>query len=273
MWPQWQHTVHSVSEGISVKLSARWGISPNHRSFMITVSLSSTLITVILLLIVRFSWSARMASMAVSDNSHFGVQASCILLAPVSISLCMSSIHPGSLTYHFRSTTCIRNQYHFWCLVASMILWLNPLAADRIVSLIDSSSILLVAVVSSSSLRLPSSLFVIGSSRTCVGIFLALKAVLTASTMSATSPQLSARAPAFWGRIILPSVFVGSLTSPGNSTVAVLPWVLLRPSIVVCIFLLTVCHCCAETFKAPLAAMIAILGGRRLSRRWVENGV
>lgn len=127
-------------------------------------------------------------------------------------------------------------------------------AADRIVSLIVGSRIPLVAVASRRPLRLLFSLYAILWSRTCLGTILALRAMLTAGTMSAASSWLSAVAPAFSGRWILLSVSMGALTGPENYVAAVLSCAMSHPTMLFRIFLLTVGHIFIRTFDAPLAA-------------------
>lgn len=149
--------------------------------FLITLSLSSAHITVIFMLDIRFSESARMAPKTVGGSRHFGVQASFTLLALTSISPCINSMPPGSLPYLSRSTPCTLTQRHFWYPVESMTLGSTLLAAYIITSRSIGSNILLVAVALSRPLRLPFSLYASGWKCTCKENFLVLKAVLIVS--------------------------------------------------------------------------------------------
>lgn len=154
----------------------------------------------------------------------------------------------------------MRTQCHFWSPVASITLRSILLAAIRITSRKAGSNIPLVAIVPSKPLRLPFSLYAIRWSPTCVAIFLAVKATLIASTISAVSLRFHASAPAFQERRICLSASVGALTGPGNSATAVLSWALPHSTVVVCLFWLTVCLCCTGVVRAPDAATLAMLG-------------
>lgn len=141
-----------------------------------------------------------------------------------------------------------------------MMLGLILLAADKINSLMVGSSILLVAMVSSSPLRLPFSLYFIHWSHTFIRTFLALCVMLTPSTMSAASPGLPAEAPVFRGRRILLFFSVGAFTGPENSAAADFSCTLPHPTVVVRIFRFTICYCCTRSVLATNATMVAMLG-------------
>lgn len=154
--------------------------------------------------------------------------------------------------------------------------------ADRIMSLIVGSNMLLVGVVSSSTLRLPFSLYIIRCSRICVDTFLVLRTVITAHTISATFPWLPAGAQAYRGRRILLAIPVGFITSPWVPATTVLSCALPRLTVVVRILLLTVYYNCTATLDPLVAATFPMLGGGRLARgeeegqewylRWVWSG-
>lgn len=146
-------------------------------------------------------------------------------------------------------------------------------AAYRIFSLIIGSSIRLRAIVPNRPLRLTFSFYVIRISRTCVGTLLKVGAVLTTRTMSTASPRLPAAAPAFQKRVILLSASLGALTGPWNSAAAVLSYAVHCLTVVVCIILLIVCHCCIGTFIAQPSTMIAMLSRAWLARRGVRRDI
>lgn len=259
MSPQWQHTAHNVSVVISVKPSAWWRFSPNIMAFLMTVSLSSAFITVIFTLAVYFSLSARMASMKVGDSSNLGVQVSLTLLAPTLTSCCISSIPPAFLLYRSRFILCTRTWCYFGSLVASRTLRLTLLGADRITSLLVSSSIPLGAVVSGRSLRLPFSLYDIRWSYIYVSTLLMRGVLLTDNTRCAASPRLPASAPTFRERRILLSVSGSSLTCSGNYAPGVLSCAVPRPTVVVYIFQFTVYHCSVRSVLALDAPTVVML--------------
>lgn len=62
-----------------------------------------------------------MVSMVDSDSSHLDVQASFMSLVSVSISTCISFMHPACLPYHSRLTPCTHSPYHFSFPVKSML--------------------------------------------------------------------------------------------------------------------------------------------------------
>lgn len=140
------------------------------------------------------------------------------------------------------------------------------LAVVIIISHIAGSKIPLVAVAPRRLLMLPFALYVIRWSHACVGILLAVKAVLTASTISAVSLQFSASAPALQKRRISLSISVGALTGPGNCAAAVLSWAMRHPTVVVRILQLTVYHWCSGIMLARNAATFTMLG--RTWRFW-----
>lgn len=127
--------------------------------FFVTESLSSTLVTVILMLAVLISESARMVSMATRDSNHLRVQTSLILSAPTSTPLFSSSMCPVCLPNLLRSTLCILSRCHFWYLVTSRMARLICFAAICLVSLSVGSSMPLVTVNFSNLLKFIFSLY------------------------------------------------------------------------------------------------------------------
>lgn len=84
-----------------------------------------------------------------------------------------------------------------------------------------------------------------------------LSIVFTASTMSAVSFCLIARVTAAQGRSILQSASVGFLTGPRNYAAALLSCAHPRPTVVVRIFLLTVCY--AGTYGPDFPAAVTVV--------------
>lgn len=134
MLPNSQQTKHSLSVLISVQLSAVWCLSPNYMPLFRIKLQSSMLVTVILILAVLFSGSARIIFIAVGDSSHCGTQEILMLLGPASISACMNPIPPACLAYLSISMLCILSQHQLWSPVTSMIAGLTRFAAIRFVS-------------------------------------------------------------------------------------------------------------------------------------------
>lgn len=121
----------------------------------VIVSRSSRQVTLILTLTVLFSMLAYMVSMAAVQSSHIGVHSSWMLFVCNSISSCGSSMPPVCLPYLSRLTLCIGSQCHFWSTVTFRIAGFILLAIIRIAFFIAGCIMLLIAVISSSSLRLP----------------------------------------------------------------------------------------------------------------------
>lgn len=217
-------------------------------------------------LTIHLSRSVRMASMAAGISSHLRVQASLTLSAPALISRYIRFISPGSLPYWYSSILCTPTRCHFRSLALSMVMGSIILAAHRITSLVVGNTIPLVAVIPRRLLRLPFLLYVMHWSRTCVGTFLMLRAVLT------TSSRLPASAPAFGGRRIVLSVSIGAFTGLGNSSAALLPYVVLHSTLIAHIFQLPICHCCTGSGLAQDAATVIILGSGR-GYEYVEVGL
>lgn len=93
-----------------------------------------------------------------------------------------------------------------------------------------------------------------------------LTVLLTATTISTASPQLSAGTSDFRGRMIFLFVLVGVLNGPENSANTVLSWAVSHPTVVFRILLLTIYHYFTEMFNAPLTATAIMLGGALLAR-------
>lgn len=85
------------------------------------------------------------------------------------------------------------------------------------------------------------------------------RVVVTARTMSTTSPLPNAGVPAARGKSILLSASVGFLMGPDNSAAAVLSRADPRPTVVVYIHLLIVYQVCAIEFDVAAVATATIL--------------
>lgn len=115
-------------------------------------------------------------------------------------------------------------------------------------------------------------LYVIRWSYTCVSILLALRAILTESTISAASFLPPAKAPSFLGRRILLSISVKALTGPGNSAAAVRSSELPCTTVIIFIFLLSLYYRCTGIFNAAPAAAVTTLNGEQPVLKGVGGG-
>lgn len=86
-----------------------------------------------------------------------------------------------------------------------------------------------------------------------------LKIVFSASTMCAASPYLIADVSGVRGKSILLSTLVDFLKGTRNPAAAILFWAHLRPTVVVCIRLLTVCYVYTAVPDIPVATTVAML--------------
>lgn len=90
-------------------------------------------------------------------------------------------------------------------------------------------------------------------------VLLVLRAIFTASSMSASSFHLIAIVRATQGKSTHLSTSVGLLTGPGNSAGVVLSWADSRPTVTIRICLLTLCHiltCVPNTTAATTITMV-----------------
>lgn len=157
MYRKWQHKRYTVSSLTSTKLSTWCFFTPSQGPFFMSLSLSSTLVTVILALTACFSSSFRIFSIAVGGDGYLSVQTSMMLSDSASISTCICFILFGCCSYLFWSMLFTLWRCHFLSLVT--ISWFYFLVVQGRSSQCTSSSILLVATISTGLLRLHFSLY------------------------------------------------------------------------------------------------------------------
>lgn len=159
--------------------------------------------------------------------------------------------------------SCIRSSCHLWFPIAFRMAGFIRLTDVTMVSLSIGNSLLLVAVMRSSPLRLSFSLYTSRWSLTCKETFLAVRAWFTIITISAASLHHFASIYVVRWRGSFLSTLVWFITGPGNSAAAILSCAFLRPVIVVFICLLTVCHVHTNFFDAhPTAPIVMLWKGR-----------
>lgn len=165
---------------------------PNHMPFFVIKSVSSTLVIMILTPTVLFSGLTRMVSMAASDSYHLRVQGSLISSVPTSIFPCSSSMSAIYLSCLSRSILCTLRRCYFWSPVTFIMTGLICPTAVSMASLSIVNSMPLVAVIFSSLLEFPFSLYASRWICTCDETIFVVSIWLTIITMSAVSCRIFA---------------------------------------------------------------------------------